>query len=170
MTWVSPSLQPRDLLSLMFWGETKAQKQSAEEGDASSGSFGSDPLPPRICTIQNLPVSLLTPAREEWTSGLHRTDALCQLHPVPCFQSCSHQVTQSPAYGCPAQFCPTLHPMETPTSYAHPCILCIPLPPLPTPTSSAQPRLLSQPSILCLPLHPLFKREYLALSVGGSIQ
>ena len=125
--------------------------------------------------MKNLPVSLLTPAREEWKSGLHRTDSLCQLHPVPCFQSCSRQAIQSPAYGLscavlPRLLCPILYPTETPAFYAHPRILCPSLHPLPIPASSAQPCLLSQPGILCLALHPPFKRESLVLNVDGSIQ
>lgn len=167
---VSLSLQPRALLSLMFWGETKAQKQSAEEAGASPGSFGSDPLPPGSALCKTfLCLSLPQPERSGHQDCTGQT--LCVSFTLsPAFRAAPARPSSHQPTGCPVQFClcllcPTLHPTETPTSYAHPCILYTPLPP-----SSAQPCLLSQPGILCLPLHPPFKRESLVLNVDGSIQ
>lgn len=151
-------------------GETKAQKQSAEEGGASSGSFGSDPLPPGSALSKTfLCLSLPQPERSGHQDCTGQT--LCVSFTLsPAFRAApvrspSHQPTGCPVQFCLSPLCPTLHPMPIPASSAHPRLLCPPPHPLHNPTFSPNPA-----GILCLPLHPLFKRERLALNVGGSIQ
>lgn len=160
MTLVSLSLQPRALLSLMFWGETKAQKQSAEEAGASPGSFGSDPLPPGSALCKTfLCLSLPQPERSGQQDCTGQT-LYVSFTLSPAFRATPARPSSHQPTGCPVQFClcllcPTLHPTETPASYAHPRILCPSLHPIHTPASSAHPHILCT-TLPSLPArHPL---------------